>query len=182
MAPRLSRRALGIALAACILAAGCGEGDGTQSQVAGQPCPPGPEFAERWPDEISGGPTDGPVTVAVGRVPNELGLPASPAPGGRYLLTKVLLAVAAPPGTRLEIRGAERETGAAIGFTHLDRSRRQAEAIEPGPPIGEVPARGQGAAGVADLPGYVLVEEPGCYRFTVAVDGRASGPFFLRLG
>jgi len=123
------------------------------------------------------------VTVAVGRRPHEVGLPVSPDPaGGRYLLTKVLLSVLAPPGTPLEIRGSGDETGAAMGFTHLDRARREGWAIVPGPQAGEVPDRGQGAAGVADIPGYVLVEEPGCFRFTVAVDGRVSGPFYLRLG
>jgi len=182
MSAILSRCGLGIALAAWALAVGCGESDGTRSQVPRQACPAGPPFAERWLGQMLGGPTDGPVTVAVGRDPNEHGLPASPARGGRYLLTKVLLAVAAPPGTLLEIRGAERETGAAMGFTHLDRSRREGEAIEPGPSIGEVPDRGQGTSGVADIPGYVLVEEPGCFRFTVAVGGRVGGPFYLRLG
>lgn len=173
----------GVVLSLCAMVViGCGGGDGNRSGASGERCPAGPPFAERWPDQMHGGPTDGPVTVAVGKNPNEHGLPTSPAPGGHYLLTKVLLAVAAPPGTRLEIRGAERESGAAMGFTHLDREGREGEEIRPGPRVGEVPVRGQSAAGVADLPGYVLIEEAGCFRFTVAVGGRVRGPFYLRLG
>lgn len=94
----------------------------------------------------------------------------------------MLIGVRAPAGTPLEIRGAERTTGEAIGFTHLAAGRGEGEALAPGPAAGTVPDRGQGTRGVADLPGYVLVEEPGCFRFTVAVRGRVSGPFYLSLG
>jgi len=57
-----------------------GENSGDLSGVASAGCPAGPPFAERWPEEMVGGPTDGPVTVAVGRRPNEAGPPASPTP------------------------------------------------------------------------------------------------------
>lgn len=181
----VARRSVVIGVVLCAIAViGCGgDVDESSDVAAAERCPAGPPFAERWPGRIGGGPTDDPVTVAVGRRPNVAGAPATPDPaGGRYLLTKVLLAVLAPPGTPLEIRGAGHETGAAMRFTHLGRSWREGEEIAPGPPVGEVPDRGQGAAGVADIPGYVLIEEPGCFRFTVAVDGRESGPFYLRLG
>lgn len=149
-----------------------------ESSARATRCPEGPAYSDRWSDQFSGGPSDGPVTLAVGRSPNDVGVPASHSPDGSVLFAKVLIAIAAAPSTPVTLDGAEVSTGALVRFTHFAGAGSEMEA---GSNDGEVPNRGQGPSGVADLPGYVLVDEPGCFRITVRVGERATGPFFLRL-
>lgn len=154
-----------------------GEGQ-AESSARATGCPEGPAYSDRWADQFSGGPSDGPVTFAVGRSPNEAGVPASRTPDGSVLFAKVLLAIAAPPSTPVMLEGAEVSTGAPVRFTHFTGAGSELEA---GSNDGEVPDRGQGRSGIADLPGYVLVDGPGCFRITVRVGEQATGPFFLRI-
>jgi hypothetical protein len=141
-------------------------------------CPSGPPYSNRWSDRLLGGPSDGPVTLAVGKDAAEHGLTLSRSAERANLFVKVLIGIAAPPGTPVFLEGTLRGSGLPVSFTHLGREGGATSAALGSVPL---PDRGQGAQGVADLPGYIVTKEPGCAEITARVGQEVAGPFYLRL-
>lgn len=187
----MRERAVAVIVAAA-LAAGCGgaadEGDGAApareatmtaerpASPAG-PCPTRGRFRDRWPEFAAGGPSAGPVTLALGRDAETRGVGSQRDADGR-LRAKVLLLVDAAAGTpvRMSVAGPP---GVSARLTHFsyatgwDGARAEIAA--------EVPDRGQGSDRPADVPGHVMATGPGCYAITVEVGGRSYGPLGFRL-
>lgn len=144
--------------------------DGTARKCEGVP------NENRWPDRFLGGPSSGPIAFATGR---DKRLFATRTPDGEYLFAKTLLIVDGPTNSALRLNGAEVSTGESAYFTHLDQSSELPPV--PGPSEGAVPDRGQSESKPADIPGYLMAQQPGCYLVEVTLAGEAYGPFAFRL-
>lgn len=133
-------------------------------------------FADPWPDFVAGGPMDGPVLVAIGRMPPD-GLPTTRTSDG-HLAAKMLLVVDAEPGTPIRIAAVSAD-GGQVRFTHATgRDPRWATALAE--PVFALPG-GTREERPVDVPGAVLADRADDYRIIVRVADTAFGPFCLRL-
>lgn len=154
------------------------------SEASSEPCPSEAKYSDRWTNFALGGPTLGPITLAVGDQ-TEQKVSGLLTPNGDWIL-KLLLLVDAPTGT--SITGVATQTnGSGIGrFTHFSTNLS-----EVGQPTyeqgldrleGSIRSHGNPDNAPKDLPGYLVVRNAGCYELTFSLDGMSYGPFGVRLG
>lgn len=177
---RIPLRATGVALAFCasVMSGGCSLSDDGAQRETGRfaeerPCAP---YADPWPDFVAGVPKDGPVLVAIGRMPPD-GLPTTSTSDG-HLSAKMLLIVDAEPGTPIRI-AAVPATGGHVRFTHAT-GREPLWATASAEPMFALPGGSRGERPV-DVPGVVLADRADDYRIIVRVADAAFGPFCVRL-
>lgn len=138
-----------------------------------RPCVP---YANPWPNLVGGGPTDGPVSFAVGETAHA-GLPTTATADG-HLMAKLLLVVDAEPGTVVVMR-ATSMNGGHLRFSHATGDgpswtaarTKPAFALPPGP---------RGSRPV-DVPGIALADRADDYRIVVSIAEEDFGPFCVRL-
>lgn len=169
---------VGLIIFASVMSGGCSAGDdGAQQETRRlaeeRPCAP---YADPWPDFVAGGPTDGPVLVAIGRMPPD-GLSTTSTSDG-HLSAKMLLIVDAEPGTPIQI-AAVPANGGHTRFTHAT-GRDPLWATARAEPVFALPG-GTRQERPVDVPGAVLADRPDDYRIIVRVADTAFGPFCLRL-
>jgi hypothetical protein len=99
----------------------------------------------------------------------------------KVLFAKMLIGIAAPPGTSISFEGSLVGSGSPVSFTHLGGSLKRVAADLAAPVHGRLPDRQPGGEGVTDLPGYIVAEEAGCARIAMQVGDRGVGPFYVRL-
>ena len=141
-------------------------------------CPTDARYRDRWPDTAAGGPSIGPITIAVGKGVEKRGLRAKRVDPG-VLFAKMLILIDAKAGTRMQVTTTAAVQGDELRLDHFSdvggwseaRSRLDTR----------VPDRGQEKNRPADIPGYVYASQPGCYALQVLLDGRSYGPFGLKI-
>ena len=117
-------------------------------------------YSDRWAKYAAGGPSSGPVTLAIGRAET---LAAHRLDDGG-LSAKLLVLVDALPGTRVDLKVRAVAGSSDARLTHFDRSGQSVggRARDPGqwppPPV--------------DIPGALEVDAPGQFELTVAVAGQ----------
>jgi hypothetical protein len=133
-------------------------------------CPTAATFTDRWPNELAGGMTIGPVTLVLAEDANTQGFSRSEStrfPG--YMETKMQIQFDSPSGVAFSISGQHRETGVAAMFTHMNEGATV-------PPRTQPPHRDNPDL-PAFAPGAMLVPEPGCYEVWVDVGTERYGPW-----
>lgn len=153
-------------------------------EASSEPCPSEATYSDRWADLALGGPTLGPITLAVGDQAEQK-VSGLRTPNGDWIL-KLLLLVDAPTGTA--ITGvAKQMNGPGVGrFTHFSDKpsgvgqptyEQGLDRLE-----GSIRSHGNPDNAPKDLPGYLVVRNPGCYELTFSLDGASYGPFGVRIG
>lgn len=194
------KRLVGVLVPALLLVAGC-EGSGlepsqngvggreaveegpTSAQAATEVCPSEARYSDRWTAVALGGPTIGPITLAVGGPRRKrIGLLNS---NGEWLV-KLLILVDAPTGERITAT-ANQLNGKAVGrFTHFSNtlagSGQPSYADGRDRLDGTVMGHQDSDLGPKDIPGFLLVETPGCYQLTFTLGNQTYGPFGLEIG
>lgn len=129
-------------------------------------CVSRPQSETPWPEVAGGGPTDGPVTMA---------LPSGPVRLRSNGIWKVLMLLdpsEASIGTPIEFRESPESEATGMLFQY-------GEADFGSPYEFELPWRELTDDGPYDAPGSMWFPAPGCYTFEVLVDGSARGPFSI---
>lgn len=179
-----------IAGAALLFAACGGNGaDGDAMPVETQPAivtatpTPGPActtaavFTDRWPGEIAGGMTIGPVTLTIAENAHTRGIPlGTPWDQKDIRVGGFQIQIDAPEGEPFELSGELIEEGARARFDPGTGWQSAVETFQ-----GTVPARDTILRQRAEHPGLVHVTfvftQPGCYQMWVTVSGEPYGPF-----
>lgn len=138
-----------------------------------RPCAP---YANRWPRLVGGGPTDGPVLLAVGEAAHA-GLPTTATADG-HLMAKLLLVVDAEPGTKVVMR-ATSVNGGHLRFTHATGDGPSWNTARTKPAFALPP--GTRGSRPVDVPGIALADRADDYRIIVSIADEDFGPFCVRL-
>lgn len=139
-------------------------------------CQTDAHYSDRWASIARGGPSIGPVTLALGRSP-ETGQDLSTFrdKDGKLNL-KLLILADVQPGTRVVILGRSKDSVAR--FTHFDGD---SWALAKETAEGVLENRGSGEGPPVEAPGAMLVEKEGCYQLSVSVGGEPFGSFGVLL-
>lgn len=155
------------------------ESSGSKSSVK-PTCETAAEYSDRWSHIALGGPSIGPVTLALGKAVTTGNLPIVKMADDRWSL-KLLILVDAPAGTPLRATARRQTDGLRGRLTHFskdhDRWDLAAETLE-----GTVPDRGHGPGQPNDIPGALLVAKSGCYEVSIVLGEEQFGPFGILIG
>lgn len=180
------RRAIAVAVSATLLWSGCGGSNTPQppaSTTAANTKAPArcaTDALETGPNSVgNGGPTLGPVTIAIGVNGTTEPLRGQDRVEGR-IRTKMLVIVDAPAGRSFRLAVSGTSTGADARFTHQQHGIGWADGVRE--LAAPVPKRGSEFPNrPADIPGYLLATKAGCYALDVTYNGRRLGTIGLRL-
>jgi len=126
------------------------------------------EYQNRWPDKVNGGPTIGPVTLAVGT-----GQPLPSIPLGTKYRTKLPVIVDAQIGDSITLRALPGPTQAALAYEGVSPDDAKASQSFSLP-------EGSFGGSPIDIPGVVIFSTTGCLQLEVTLNG-ASYTFAVPL-
>lgn len=149
----------------------------TATPTPGPACTTAAVFTDRWPGEITGGMTIGPVTLTIGDNANTQGIPlGTPWDEKDIRVGGFQIQIAPPEGEPFEISGALIDEGARAKFDLGAGWESAVDKFE-----GTVPARDTILRQRPEHPGLFHVAfvftQPGCYQMWVTVSGEPYGPF-----
>jgi hypothetical protein len=149
----------------------------TATPTPGPACTTAAMFTERWPGEIAGGMTIGPVTLTIGDDAHTRGIPlGTPSDQEGVYIGGFLIQIDAPEGEPFEVTGELIEGGARAKFDLGAGWRSAVERLR-----GTVPPRDTFLGQRPEHPGLVqpgvVFFEPGCYQVWLTVSGEPYGPF-----
>jgi hypothetical protein len=163
---RFQRCVLGAAIAVAVGATGY-----TAFRWMDRPIPcAAAQYSERWQEFASGGPTSGPVTLALGSGEKVSWYRA----GHQRFVVKMLVLVDARPGTPVRLSAESVDGAGSARLTHFGVSERSTVSDR-------VPIARQWQPPPVDIPGSLVVSALGEYQLRVELDGERTVEFCVKL-